>query len=112
MTYAITLIKGETGKREQTLKYLTDLKDDLERQKTLLGEGVCIKECYISFGWPDFVLLVNGNNVELLKSTIVKLRDLASNDPLRDNLETSTIICMTKDEIDAATGITRDLIEK
>jgi len=108
MTYAITLIKGETAKREQTLSLLMDLKE----QKDLLGNGVYIKEIFISFGWPDFVLLLRGNNVELLKDSIVKIRDLVYNGEPNDNLETSTIICMTLDEIEDAKAIAKRLGKK
>ena len=52
MTYAITLVKCEISKRNEALELLTNLK----KQKDPFGNKVRIKEFYISFGWPDFVL--------------------------------------------------------
>jgi len=103
MTYAMTLVKGETGKREDTLEYLLKLKDQVDP----FGNTVKIDRCLISFGWPDFVLLLRGENVELLKGAIIELRDLVLK-KFENNLETSTIICMDQDEILKA----KDIVKK
>lgn len=93
MTDAITLIKGKIGLRDETLRFLTEL------QKRGLSNKVTIQKCYVSFGWPDFILLLNGKNVELIKNAIIEIRDLV-NEETGDNLETSTIICTTQKEIE------------
>src|ERR687895_1039565 len=95
MTYALTLVKGMPQKREKTLSLLTKLKDDKEFKEK---SGVEIRNLFISFGWPDIILLMKANNVELLKSSIVELRDIIAKSH-RDNIETSTIICTTPDDI-------------
>lgn len=95
MTYSLTLIKGETGKRKDSIALLTKLKKDNKFQQQY---GVEIKELLISFGWPDIVLLLKGDNVELLKNAIVVIREKALKNG--DNLTTSSMICTTEDEID------------
>ena len=62
-----------------------------------------IKEVFISFGWPDLILLIKSNNVELIKSSIIELRDLVAKSH-DDNIETSTIICTTIDDLDVIKG--------
>ena len=97
MTYSITLIKGESGKRERTFNLLARL----AKEKDPFGCKVRIRDCFISFGWPDFILLLEGNNIELLKYAIVHLRERVL-DETGDTLETSSIVCTTKSEVDAA----------
>ncbi len=97
MTYAITLVKCEISKRNEALELLTNLK----KQKDPFGNKVRIKEFYISFGWPDFVLLLRGNNIELLKDSIVLIRRKYF-DITKKNLETSTLICTTTTDIKKA----------
>lgn len=94
MTYAITLVKGNPKERGTTHLILESLaKDPAFKKKT----GVEIQEVFISFGWPDFVLLLQGDNVELLKNGIIALRDEVAKKG--DEIETSTIICTKQDEI-------------
>ncbi len=91
MTYAITLIKGESAKREKTRSFLEKLKDDNGFHK---NNGVTIERVFLCFGWPDLVLLLRGENVELINHALINLRrDLEANG---DNIETSTLICTTK----------------
>jgi hypothetical protein len=94
MTFALTLIKGKSTQREPSINLLTQLSKD----RTFAEEnGVTIENVFISFGWPDMILLLKGNNVELIKNSIVVIRNkLASNG---DDVDTSTIICTTQDEI-------------
>lgn len=95
MTYALTLIKGKTGKREQTLSLLDSLKKDQEFQQK---NGVEIREVLISFGWPDIIVFLKSENVELIKRAIVIIREKAAKNG--DNLTTSSIICTTKEEME------------
>jgi len=99
MTYAITLIKGKPKERTNTHKLLRRLKNDADFLKRT---GVQIDQVFISFGWPDFVLILKGDNVELLKRAIVILRSEAENKG--DELETSTLICTKQEEIDKKKG--------
>jgi len=94
MTYALTLVKGRPEKREETLSFLESLIGNPEFEK---NSGVTMERVFISFGWPDFVLLLRSENVELIKFGIVYMRDVVAK--TGDNLETSTIICATEDEI-------------
>lgn len=96
LTYALTLIKGKTGKREQSISLLNSLKKDPNFTK---DNGVEIKELFISFGWPDIILLLKSENVELIKRLIVILREKAAT--IGDDLTTSSIICTTQDEMDS-----------
>jgi len=95
LTYALTLIKGKTGKREHTISLFNSLKKDPNFAK---DNGVEIKELFISFGWPDIILLLKSENVELIKRSIVTLRDKAA--MIGDDLTTSSIICTTQEEMD------------
>jgi hypothetical protein len=111
MTYAITLIRSKSGARDDMFKYLLNLKDKNNLLALLKSNGeinldddsISIEECFISFGWPDFVLLLHGNNVELLKYAIIEIRNNAETD-----LETSTIVCTTDKELDR---VKRKIIE-
>jgi len=96
MTYAITLVKCATGEREHVLKILLELK-----KRDFYKGKVSIDKCYISFGWPDFVLVFRGENVELIKATIVDMRAMILKSE-ESHLETSTIICTTQEDIDKA----------
>jgi hypothetical protein len=96
MTYAITLVKCATGEREHVLKILLELK----KGEFYKGK-VSIDKCYISFGWPDFILVFRGENVELIKATIVDIRAIILKGE-RSHLETSTIICTTQEDINTA----------
>ena len=94
MTYALTLIKGKTGKREEIINLFNKYKRDPNFQK---AHGVEIKELLISFGWPDIILVLHSKNIELIKRFIVLLRDKATD--IGDDLTTSTIICTTQEEM-------------
>ncbi len=94
MTYALVLIKGKGSQRESSLSLLEKLAEDAEFSK---NNRVKIEKVFVSFGWPDVVLLIRSANVELIKHAIVLLRDkLAKNG---DDVDTSTIICTTTKEI-------------
>ncbi|HYW01830.1 MAG TPA: hypothetical protein VE862_10180 [Candidatus Acidoferrum sp.] len=94
MTYALTLVKGNPKYRESTLTLLNKLNQD----PSLANDyETSIERVFISFGWPDFIMLLKGPNVELLKMAVVYIRDKASANG--DNLETSTIICTTTAEL-------------
>jgi hypothetical protein len=94
MTFALTLIKGKSTEREHSISLLTQLSKD----RTFAEEnGVTIENVFISFGWPDMILLLKGNNVELIKNSIVVIRDMLAKNG--DEVDTSTIICTTQDEI-------------
>ena len=95
MTYAITMMKGIPTFRENTLTVLTKLEKNEDFYNTT---GVSIECVFVSFGWPDFILLFKSENVELIKEAIIKLRqDLESE--TKDVIETSTIICSDLEEI-------------
>jgi len=94
VTYAITLIRGKPKERRDTQSLLQTLAKNPEFVKKT---GVEISHVLISFGWPDFVLLLKANNVELLKRAIVTLRREA--EKKGDEIETSTLICTTQQEI-------------
>jgi hypothetical protein len=99
MTYALSLVKGIPKEREKTLALLLKLKEDtLSREQFRTKTGTSLEEVYISFGWPDFILLMKSANIELLKTAIVELRELVDNNG--DNIETSTIICTTQRELE------------
>ena len=96
MTYAIAMMKGIPVYRDKSLKYLSNL----EKSKDFCMEtGTLLENVFISFGWPDFIILLQSENVELIKEAIVKLRDDIKEE-VGDNIETSTIICSTLEEIE------------
>lgn len=94
MTYAIAMIKGKPKERDKTHGLFLSLSKD-SAFSTMTS--VRIKEVFISFGWPDFVLILEGPNVELLKLAIIKIREAAAKSG--DEIQTSTLICTTQDEI-------------
>lgn len=94
MPYAITMIKGNPVKRHLTSDYLNKKEDDGQFK---INTGVSIEKVLISFGWADFVLILKGNNIELIKESIIKIRsDLQDQG---DFIETSSIMCTTAKEI-------------
>jgi hypothetical protein len=88
-------VKGEPGKREETLSFLQKVSNKRELQRK---HGVNIEQIFISFGWPDFIIMMSGKNVELLKNAIVILRDMLEKNG--DSINTSTIICTTQESIE------------
>jgi len=89
------LIKGITEKREQSILLFDRLKNDPEFQRKY---GVSIDKILISFGWPDIILILKSENVELIKRAIVVLRKKAAD--IHDDITTSSIICTTREEMD------------
>jgi len=104
MTYAFILIKGIPDRREKTLAMLTKLTKNSSFSKRT---GTVIEQVFVSFGWPDLIVLLSGNNVELLKNSIIEIRSLASRH--HDNLETSTIICTTEPELRKNRSVSKKL---
>lgn len=95
MTYGLILIKGKSGKRDTTLDSLMKMKKS-EYSKTHLA-GVQIEKVFLSFGWPDFLILMRGRNIEQIRYAIsVIRREIAKKG---DFIETSTIICSTPEEM-------------
>jgi len=96
MTYAIAMMKGIPVYREKSLNYLSKL----ENNKDFYEQTGTSLECvFVCFGWPDFIILLKSENVELIKEAIVKLREDIKRE-IEDNIETSTIICSTLEEIE------------
>ena len=94
MTYAIAMIKGKPKAREKTQNLFMLLSKDTNfANKT----SVEIKEVFLSFGSPDFVLILKGPNVELLKQAIITIREESAK--IGDEIQTSTLICTTQEEI-------------
>ena len=96
MTFALVLIEGKTGKREESIDLFNKLKKDRDFEKK---HGVFIEKILISFGWPYIILLLKSQNIELIKNLIVILREKAIK--IGDDLTTSSIICTTQEEMDA-----------
>ncbi|MCW4018467.1 MAG: hypothetical protein NWF00_07305 [Candidatus Bathyarchaeota archaeon] len=94
MTYAIALIKGNPAKREDTHNLFMILRKDRNFVKR---SSVEIQQIFVSFGWPDFVLILQAPNVELLKQGVIAIRKEAAE--AGDELQTSTLICTTQEEI-------------
>lgn len=94
MTYALILVKGKTEKRIPTLKFL----DKISKGNDFKEEtGTSIERILLSFGWPDFILMLKSENIEQLRNAIGTLRnELASHG---DYVETSTIICSSLSEM-------------
>lgn len=95
MTYAVVMVKGTPDKRETTRALFEKLATDTDFEK---GFGTKVDKWFVSFGWPDFVLILEANNVELIKHSIVEIRNRAAT--AGDNIETSTLICMEQKQID------------
>ncbi len=94
MTYAFVLIKGKSTARDNSLSYLESLVGNEEFVKEY---KVNVDKVFISFGWPDLIILLKSENVELIKNSIVGIRDKLSSNG--DSVDTSTIICTTSQEI-------------
>ena len=94
MTYALTLVKGKTQKRDLTLEALIDMKKGTNLHKE---SGAWIENVFLSFGWPDFVLVLKAKNIEQIRRAIGIIRTKVATH--EDYIETSTIICSTPEEI-------------
>ncbi len=94
MPYSITMIKGTPVKRIVTAEYLDKKENDIDFKNST---GTSIEKVFVSFGWADFIVIINGNNIELIKESIIRIRsDLQG---LGDYIETSSIMCTTSKEI-------------
>jgi hypothetical protein len=94
MTYAFVLIKGKSTARDGSLSYLESL---IGNETFAKEHRVSVDKVFISFGWPDIIILLKSENVELIKNSIVDIRDKLS--ARGDSVDTSTIICTTSQEI-------------
>lgn len=55
--------------------------------------GVVVEGFVESFGWPDFVVVLSGTNIELIKASVLMLREMCG------GAHTSTYIGASEDEI-------------
>jgi hypothetical protein len=99
MTYALTLIKGKSTCREDSLSLLRELSKGDTFAK---GNHVTIEQVYVSFGLPDFVVVLKSENVELIKHAIVVIRKALAEKG--DDVDTSTIVCATPEELEQKVG--------
>lgn len=97
MTIGLILVRSNPGRREHSLSGLEEIQGDKKFQKQ---NGFLIKDIYVSFGWPDFVIMLDAKNVARIKNGIVKIRKRLLDD-CGDGVETSTIICSSISEINA-----------
>jgi len=94
MTYGLVLIKGKSSKRNITLSALLHM---AKHNSKLKKSGIAVENVFLSFGWPDFVLILKAKNVEQIRHAISLIREKLANH--EDYVDTSTIICSTVDEI-------------
>jgi len=73
---------------------LYELQEDTSFQEE---QGFVIEKVMLSFGWPDFILFVHSNNVELIQNCIIALQSKI--EEIDDCISTSTIIGTTHNEL-------------
>lgn len=94
MTYGLVLVKGKSEKIDSTLKALQELAE----KKDIKDEtGAQLVNVFLSFGWPDFVLVLKARNIEQIRYAIGAIRKRLEDHG--DYVETSTIICSTPKEL-------------
>lgn len=98
MTVGFVMIKGSATSREPILDYLNAL---IENDDFTKKSGAVIEDVVCTFGWPDFMVTLFSTNVELLKHSIVVIRDLLKDLVPNALVETSTIIGVSSSEIKA-----------
>jgi len=95
MTYALIMIKGLPQTRLALKDYLNELQKDDKFQKK---NGFEIQNVLLSFGWPDYIILVHSSNVELIQNCIISLQSKI--EEIDDCISTSTIVCTTHEELE------------
>lgn len=94
MTYGLVLVKGKSEKIDSTLKAL----QKIAKEGNVDGEsGAQLVNVFLSFGWPDFVLMLKAKNIEQIRYAIGAIRERLEKHG--DYIETSTIICSTSEEL-------------
>ncbi len=95
MTYALVMMKGLPQTRIALKEYLIELQGDKKFQEK---NGFEIEKVMLSFGWPDYIILVHSSNVELIQNCIISLQSKI--EEIDDCISTSTIICTTHEELE------------
>lgn len=97
MTVGIVLIKGLPGRFEHTHEFLIEMKEKkaLEKEK-----NVRIKEVYLSMGWPDIILLLEGGQILDIHEAIAYIKNQLKErkKEYRDLIDTSTIVCIEREK--------------
>lgn len=96
MTVGIVLMKGLPGQYEHTYEFLMEMK----KKRTLKKEkNVRIREVFLSMGWPDIVLLLEGEQILDIHEAITYIKNqLKSRKKYRDLVDTSTIVCIEREK--------------
>lgn len=97
MPTGIVYLNGSSSKRDETFKILQTLlygkSGDL-----LLNRYVILNNVFASFGGSDFVIELWGSNIEVIKDTVICIRNMVEHITKDENVETSTIICINPSE--------------
>jgi len=89
------MIRTASGKREKVLDILRQFR---LYPRFTMSQGTVITSVTPVFGWPDFIMILRANNLELMKSTIVNLRILLES--RGHKIQTSTIVGTSEEEIE------------
>lgn len=105
MPKGFVMIKAQSKHRDDILDYLNALIDN--KQFTENSGGI-ITNVVLTFGWPDFLVTIYSTNVELIKNSIVVLRSIIEDLIEGVQLETSTIVGVSSDEIKRVSDAVED----
>jgi hypothetical protein len=90
------MIKAQSKRHDDILDYLHAL---ITNKQFTEKSGGIVTNVVLTFGWPDFLVTIYSTNVELIKNSIIVLRTMLE-DLLKDvQIETSTIVGVSSDEI-------------
>lgn len=98
MTYALVMIRGKPDKLEGTQQYLEELMQNPKKEELKNTLSTEVQKVFISFGWPDFIILIHSANAELIRQSVIYIREgVKVHD---DSIDTTTVICTTTKELE------------
>ncbi|MGA2522515.1 MAG: hypothetical protein ABSF65_00010 [Candidatus Bathyarchaeia archaeon] len=94
MPYAVTYLRIGSSSSELASESLEKFSESAE----LKNLHVEIEKILLSFGYPDFIIIIKGPNLELLKNGLLLIRDYLNKRGIKE-VETSTIVGLTIEEM-------------
>jgi hypothetical protein len=94
LPYAVTFIKIESASHDLVSSSLSEVSKNIKLNEL----HVEIQLVLLSVGYPDFILILRGPNIELLKKALLFIRNELGKKGVK-GVETSTVVGLTIEEM-------------